>query len=372
VLKRKNKAREVKKATIKDIARRAGVSATTVSLALNHSPRISRATQERVARVAQELRYRPNYVARSLVSRRSHTLGLVLTTITNPFYPELAKGIEDKATQLGYSIILCSTNYDAYHQKRLVDMLRSKGVDGIIFTSVEVNDPNIKLLLDDGFPFVLVNRRVHKRALEPKIDYVVMDNVLGGYMAVQHLYQVGYRRIAIVAGSFATSTAIERTQGAKKAMADYGLQVEGRLIVDCSFSKEKAYRATRELLLLPEPPTAIFAQNDYMALGVREAILDSGRRIPDDIGLIGFDDIEASGIRGVELTTINQKKYEMGGLAVEILIDKIENKTAAARHIVLRPEIVVRNSCGLRHRAQASTDAAPVRVAACSGNLEVI
>jgi LacI family transcriptional regulator len=344
-----------KKATIKDIARLAGVSATAVSMALKDHPRISRTTRERIADIAKKLDYWPNSVARSLKSNRSGTLGIVITSIMNPFYPELAKGIEDKAMERGYSIILCSTNYDASRQRYFVNILRSKGVDGIIFSSVEIDDPHIVPLVEDGFPLVLVNRRTRNKLLEKKIDYVVLDNVAGGYMAMDHLYRLGHRRVALIVGSLTTSTAVERTEGAQKALLDCGLTIDPRLVIECNFSWERAYQATIGLLSLSHPPTAIFAQNDYMALGVREAILDSGRRIPQDVALVGFDDIAASAIRGVDVTTINQKKYEMGALAVDILIQKIEGKGGPVKQIVLPPEIIIRGSCGWRLREAEQT-----------------
>ena len=253
------------KATIKDIARLAGVSATAVSMALKDHSRISRTTKERIVGIAEKLDYWPSSVARSLKSKRSGTLGFVITTIMNPFYPELAKGIEDKAMERGYSIILCSTNYDASRQRYFVNILRSKGVDGIIFSSVEVDDPHILPLVDDGFPFVLVNRRTRNRLLEKKIDYVVLDNVAGGYMAMDHLYRLGHRRVALIVGSLTTSTAVERTEGAQRALHDCGLTIDPQLVIECNFSWEKAYQATLDLLSLSLPPTAIFAQNDYMS-----------------------------------------------------------------------------------------------------------
>lgn len=338
------------KPTIKDIAKLAGVSATTVSMALNHHPRISRKTRDRIVAIAEELQYYPNYVARSLVGRQSKTLGLIITSIMNPFYPELAKGIVDKAMELGYNVILCSTSYDPGLQKHFIDLLRSKGVDGIVFSSVESDDPDIQPLVEDHFPFVLVNRRIHSPELEKRIDYAVLDNFSGGYMAMQHLNKLGHRRVAIVAGSFAVSTAMERTEGAKRAMADGGLVIEPELIVECHFSMEKAYEAARNLLAREAPPTAIFAQNDYMALGVREAVFDAGLSIPEDIALVGFDNIAASALRGVELTTISQKKYEMGTIAIEILCKRIKDSAAPVSQIVLQPEILIRKSCGYRQK----------------------
>jgi LacI family transcriptional regulator len=339
----------MKKPTIKDIANLAKVSPTAVSMALNDSHRIGEETRKRILRIVKEFNYQPNFVARSLVSKKSRTLGLIITTIMNPFYPELAKGIEDKAMELGYNIILCSTKYDLKLEKYYIDILRSKGVDGIIFSSVEANDSNIKPLIEDRFPFILVNRRIHHRLLDKKIDYIVLDNVLGGYMAMEHLYNLGHRRIGVIAGSLKTSTAIERTGGVKKLLKDYGLKLNPDLLMECNFSKELAYNAMKKFLSIKKPPAAIFAENDYMALGAREAILDSGLKIPEDVALVGFDDIVITGLKGVEITTISQKKYEMGSLAVKILIDKIKNGSIPmANQIILEPELVIRNSCGYR------------------------
>jgi len=340
-----------KKATIKDIAAAAGVSPTAVSMALNNRPRISEETRKRILRIAKGLKYQPNFLARSLVIKRSHTVGLIITTIMNPFYPELAKGIEDKARELGYNIILCSTNYDLGLEKYDINLLRSKGVDGIIFSSVEINDPNIRPLVEDRFPFILVNRRIFHRVLDKKIDYIVLDNFSGGYMAMEHLFKLGHRRIGIIAGALNISTAAERTNGAKKLLSDHGLKFDPNLIIECNFSKDLAYQATKKLLSVKTPPTAIFAENDYMALGAREAILEGGLRIPEDMALVGFDDIAAAALRGVEITTISQKKYEMGSLAVKILIDKIEKESPPmVNQIMLEPELIIRKSCGYRIR----------------------
>jgi len=339
----------VKKPTIKDIARMARVSPTAVSMALNDRPRIGSETRKRILRIAKKLHYQPNFVARSLVMKRSHTLGVIITTIMNPFYPELAKGIEDRALESGYNIILCSTNYDLRLEKHYIDMLRSKGVDGIVFSSVEVDDPNIKPLIEDRFPFVLVNRRIHNRFLERKVDQIVLDNVSGGYMAMEHLYKLGHRRIGIIAGGLNTSTAVERTEGAKKLVKDYGLTFDSNLMMECRFSKDSAYESMKKFLSMKNPPTAVFAENDYMALGSREAVLEAGLKIPEDMALVGFDDIVAGALKGVEITTVSQKKYEMGSLAVKILIDKIRDGTPSMVHqTILEPELIIRNSCGYR------------------------
>jgi LacI family transcriptional regulator len=346
-----------KKPTIKDIARIAQVSATAVSMALNGHPRIGAATRKRILQIARELRYQPNFVARSLVKRQSRTLGVIITSILNPFYPELAKGIEDAALGRGYNIILCSTNYDLRLEKHYIDMLRGKGADGIIFSSVEAADPNIRPLVRDQFPFILVNRRLYTRPLAAKIDYIVPDNRLGGYLAMRHLYRLGHRRIGIIAGSLTTSNAIERTEGARGFLAEHGLKPDLRLLIECHFSKDAAYRATRRLMALKSPPSAIFAENDFMALGVREALLDGGIRIPEDVALVGFDDIAVTALKGIELTTVSQKKYEMGSLAVGLLIDRIEKKgLSTVQQVTLEPELIIRNSCGFRLHGYCDDD----------------
>ena len=337
--------------TIKDIAKVAGVSHTTVYRALNDKPRISRSTKERIVSIARRYNYQPNVLAQSLVLGRTKTLGLVITTIVNPFYTELAKGIEDTARSLGYTIFLCSTNFDISLERLYIDMLRSRGVDGIIFTSAHMHDPNITRLVADRFPLILVNRRVSEDAVLDRIDYVVVDNVRGGFVAVEHLIKMGHRRIGIISGSPDSSAAVERLEGARKAFSDYGLDPADLLVFEGDFLKPSGYEAAKKFLGLKNPPTAIFGANDYMALGAYEAILDAGLRVPEDIALIGFNNITFSAMRGIELTTIGQKKYEMGSVAVHILIDRIEGRDGdTVKQITLEPELIVRRSCGYHIR----------------------
>ena len=198
-----------KKTTIKDIARKAKVSHTTVSRALNNKSRIKSETKEKILSIAKELNYRPDFIARSLVMRRTKTLGLVITTIANPFYTELSQGIETTAIRLGYNIILCSTNYDLSTEKKYIDMLQSKGVDGIILTSAHMGDPNILGLAEEGFPTILVNRRTYHPVVRNKVDYVGVDNIRGGFLAVEHLIRLGHKRIGVIGGSSESSVGFE-------------------------------------------------------------------------------------------------------------------------------------------------------------------
>jgi len=337
--------------TIKDIAKVAGVSHTTVYRALNDKPRISRSTKKRIVSIARRYHYQPNVLAQSLVLGRTKTLGLVITTIINPFYPELAKGIEDTARSLGYNIFLCCTNFDISLESRYIDMLLGRGVDGIIFTSAHTHDPNITRLVKDHFPLILVNRRVYGDPMMDRTDYVVVENVKGGFLAVEHLIKMGHKRIGVISGFPDSSAAVERLEGARKALIEYELNPAELLVLEGDFLKPSGYEAAKKFLSMRDPPSAIFGVNDYMALGAYEAVLDAGLRVPEDIALIGFNDITFSAMKGIELTTIGQKKYEMGSIAVHTLIDKIEGRDGdKARQITLEPELIVRKSCGYHLR----------------------
>jgi len=341
----------MKKITIKDIARIANVSHTTVSRALNNKSRINSETKVRILSIANELNYRPNFIARGLVMKRTKTLGLVITTIANPFYNELAQGIEATASGLGYNIIFCSTHSDLSAEKQYIEMLRSKGVDGIIFSSAHMDDPNIVALAEEAFPIVLVNRRTYHPLVKEKVDYVGVDNILGGFLAIEHLIRLGHRRIGVIGGSSESSVGLERLEGGKKALEAYHLEQSDDYFLGGDFLKESGYQGGKRFLKMAEPPTAIFTTNDYMALGAYQAISENGVRIPEEMALVGFNDIEFSAMRGIELTTIGQKKYEMGAIAVKILVERIEGKEVEpSKEIILEPELIIRKTCGFHLR----------------------
>ena len=341
-----------KRITIKDIARVANVSHTTVSRALNNKCRIRSETKERITSIAKELNYQPDFIARSLVMKRTRTLGLVITTISNPFYIELAQGIEATARGLGYNIILCSTHDDLSIEKQYTDMLRSKGVDGIIFTSAHMEDPNILYLAEEAFPIVLVNRRTYHPIVREKVDYVGIDNILGGFLAIEHLIRLGHQRIGVIGGSSESSVGFERVEGGKKALSTYGIEEVSDYFLEGDFLKESGYQGGKQFLKKDPLPTAIFATNDYMALGVYQAIIEEGYKVPEDVAIIGFNDIEFTAMKGVELTTIGQKKFEMGALAVRTLVEKIDGREVkpSAKEIFLKPELIIRKTCGFHSK----------------------
>lgn len=336
-----------KRTTIKDIARLAKVTPTTVSMALNNRPRISHHTRKRIINIAKKLNYKTDLVAKSLISGRSYTIGLIINNISDPFYPELAQGIIEKAYEYAYNVIICNVQGSQLVENSSIDMLRSRGVDGIICAVSLVDDPHIKPLINEGFPLILINRTIYDPKLSKILNAIVLDNFSGGYQVVEHFYRLGHDRIAVLSGRLTASTAIERTEGARKAMINFGLKAAPLLFSECNFSREQAQFAVEKLLKIKKHPTAIFAQDDNMALGAREAILKRGLKIPEDIALVGFDNIQASSISGIDLTTVSQKKFEMGALGVKMLVDKIEGRILSLdSQIVLKAELIIRKSCG--------------------------
>ncbi|MBW2366642.1 MAG: LacI family DNA-binding transcriptional regulator [Deltaproteobacteria bacterium] len=335
--------------TLKDIAKALNVSHTAVSMALNGKAGVSDETRQRILKAAKEMNYMPNLAARSLISNKSGTLGLVISNIADPFYPKLARGVEVRANELGYNIILNNTDGNVQKEKHCIETLLSRGVDGIICSTVTVDDPNLDLLMERRFPFVALNRVPVDRPDADKIDYVVIDSYSGGYKAVNHLFRLGHDRIAVIAGAKKTSTTRDRTRGARQAMKDAGLQIDSKLIAYCNYERNRAFTAAKRLLAKDSAPTAFFTQDDNMALGVREAAFSLGLKIPEDIALVGFDDIDIAALTGIELTTISQKEYDMGVMATSILIDKIGNQSVhMVNKVTLEAKLLIRRSCGYR------------------------
>lgn len=337
----------MRKTTIKDIAQAAKISPSAVSLVMNNRPGVSQKTRSMVLRIAEALNYIPNNAARSLVIKHSHTIGLIISDITDPFYPELAKGIEEKANSRGYSIILCNTGGRIDNEYQCIINLMSRRVDGIILSTVLCDDHNLDILMEDEFPFILVNKILMNHVQSDQIDHVVVDNYAGGYKAIEHLYKIGHDRIAILTGVPKSSTIIARTEGAYDAIRDYGIKFNEKFKIRCDYSMQKAFNAAKKLLRYKTYPTAFFAEDDNMALGVREAVLSLGLRIPEDVAIIGFDDINISSLAGIELTTVSHKKYAMGTIATGILVDKIEGKMPRmVNKVVLDAELIARKTCG--------------------------
>ena len=329
-----------RRVTARDVARVAGVSQATVSRVLNNSSRVSSQVRERVCKAIAALGYHPDEVARSLVSRRSRTIGLIVADITNPFYAETARVIATTAQMRGYSVFLCNTDNDPKLEREYLQVVLRRRVDGIIFGSVRLGDSAVRELIESRFPVVMYNRY-----LGPSVgNYVVVDNRQGAYSATVHLIHLGHRNIAFLGGPDEFSTARERREGFLAALQDCGVPVRQEWVRSGMFRSQVAYQEAFGLLSAKERPTAIFAGNDLMAFGVLEAAAHCNLRVPEDLSVVGFDDIEMASHQALGLSTVSQERQRMAEMAVRSLIDLIEGRAAPPIQVVLRPSLVLRRT----------------------------
>jgi DNA-binding LacI/PurR family transcriptional regulator len=328
--------------TIKDVARESGVNISTVSRALNNSYGVNEQTRAHVAAVAARLNYRPNRVARGLVTGRSHSLGLILSDIRNPFFAEVARGAEDAARAGNCDLVLCNSDLDADKQMHYVRSLLEKRIDGILMNSVSAlsREQQAQLTASD-VPIVLLNRPASNHVFST----VCANNEAGGAIAARYLLDLGHRKIAHLTGPKQHGNLSDRTRGFVRTLRAAKNAIHP-IVRYGKFNFAGGAELTRKLLDAHPDITAIFAANDVMAFGVVKTALERGLRIPDDLSLIGFDNIEFSGIVHPPLTTIHQPKYEMGHAAVEILLRMAGEKDKRTReHRLLGVELIERQSC---------------------------
>ena len=328
--------------TIKDVARESGFNISTVSRALNGSYGVNDQTRKHVIAVAARLNYRPNRVARGLVTGRSHSLGLILSDIRNPFFAEVARGAEDAARAGKCDLVLCNSDLNADKQMQYVQSLLEKRIDGILMNSVSALSQEQQAQLEaSGVPIVLLNRSPSKQ----RFSTVCADNESGGALAAKYLLSLGHRRIAHLTGPRQHGNLTDRERGFIRALQTAAHPVQPT-VLHGKFNFTGGAELTRKLLDEHPDITAVFAANDVMAFGVVRAALDRGLRIPEDLSLIGFDNIEFSGIVHPPLTTIHQPKYEMGYAAVEILLRLAREKAKQTlEHRLLGVELIERQSC---------------------------
>ncbi len=329
--------------TIRDVAKRAGVSAITVSRVINNSGSVSSITREQVRRAIQELHYVPNSLARNLRSRQTHTLALVVSDITNPFWTTLARGVEDTAARNGFHVILCNTDEDPTKQANYIDLLLQRQVDGILLAPT-ANDPlSLTTLKRQNVPCVLIDRRVDSF----KADLVTSDNREGARQLTRHLIQLGHRHIAMVSGPDSISTARERIEGYCQALQENGIPVVEALIRRGGYKEDSGRQLVCELLAVEPRPTALFAANNSLAVGALQALHEAGLQVPDDIALVCFDDIPQASSIYPFLTVVAQRPYEMGATAAQLLMERLASqKHRKVREIILDTQLVIRKSCG--------------------------
>jgi LacI family transcriptional regulator len=328
-------------ATIKDVAEMAGVSICTVSNVLNDTRRVRPVTKERVEQAARKLRYTPSGIARSLKSNATLSLGMIITTSTNPFYAEVLQGVEQRCYELGYSLVFSNTQGDASRLYSSLDTLKSRKVDGVILMCTQV-DPSDHLSSSDiGIPIVVADWG----APDIHADVIQDNGRLGGYRATRYLIDVGHTRIGILTGPAGKRTAEERFNGYEEAMKEAGLSINPEWISEGDFELQGGYEATRHLINKSKSlPTALFAGNDMMAIGALRALHEAGYKVPADISIMGYDNIQLGRHLVPSLSTVEQPKAYLGATAVDLLIQRIRNPERALKTITLEPELVIRES----------------------------
>jgi LacI family transcriptional regulator len=329
-------------ATIVEVARRAMVSTSTVSHVVNRTRFVSPAARARVEAAIEALGYRQNALARSLRCGQSHTLGLVVPDSANPFFAEMGRAIELAAFEAGFSVILCNTENDRDKEQLYLSVLAKKQVDGIILIASDERSDSVKRLLSGWLPVVAMDRE----RLGLALDTVLADHRLGGRLAAQHLIGLGHRRIACITGPRRLSPSVQRLAGYRRALREADIPLDEALVVRGDFHAASGAAAARALMELSRPPTAVFACNDLMAMGVLSAAAATGRRLPADLAVVGYDDIELAPFTTPSLSTVAQPKREMGREIVRLLVNRMGDERLPPQRKVLPVALQIRESCG--------------------------
>lgn len=330
--------------TIKDIANKAGVSVTTVSMVLNGKEhRIAQETKKKIIDIANELDYRPNQLAVGLITKRTNTLGLILPDISNSFFGELAKGAEKTASENAYNIILCNTNDTAEKDYEYLNILLDRGVDGVILVpsgrGMDETTPKVFSLLEQSQKALVLADRI-----KPGDRYVgvTLDQKAGGFLATDYLIQNGHKKIGCLTGPLGMLNAYLRYQGYRKALEQAGIKYNAKLVKEGNYHIEDGVKLSKELF--HQGVTAIFASNDLMAYGVYQSAVKQGIKVPEELSVVGFDDIFFSQFAEVPLTTIHQPAYEIGKKAVEEVMGLINGNKKKNEKFIFEPELIIRDS----------------------------
>lgn len=327
-------------ATIQDVAARAGVAPITVSRVLNNSGYVSTATRKRVEAAAKALNYVPNSLASSLRSNRTYILAMLLADISNPFWTTVARGVEDVASEHGFSVILCNTDERAEKQEEYLAVMLRRRVDGFLLVPTTAATESIQMIHQQNVPVVILDRHVPMLA----VDTVQGDNFGSAYQLTQHLVALGHRRIAILAGPQHISTSAERVAGVERAINDAGLTVDATLVCYGEYSIESGYTMAQKIL--HQQPTAIVGGNNFITIGIGRLLQEQFIKVPDDISVVCFDDVPVSWGSDPFLTVAVQPAYEIGQRATELLLKRIQEPQAPIQAIKLPVEIIIRDSTG--------------------------
>jgi LacI family transcriptional regulator len=332
-------------ATIRDVAQRAGVSTMTVSRVLNNSGYVGQETRERIEAAIAELKYVPNRLAGSLRFKRTRTLALVLSDITNPFFTTVARGVEDAASEQKFNVIFCNTDEREDEQAEQLITLVQKQIDGVLLVPAADSPEPIEFLQAQSVPVVALDRRITGAA----VDVVRCASEPGAYELTRLLLELGHRRIAVAAGPASVSTAAERVAGYQRALAEFGVTAEA--VYHGPLTQTGGYEMAQTALAAQPRPTAIFAANNFIAIGVYRALRAAGLRIPEDMALVAFDDLPPALVLEPFLTVASQPAYEMGRQATELLLSRLAGPPADGdivpyQEIILPTEIIIRQSSG--------------------------
>jgi LacI family transcriptional regulator len=334
--------------TIKDVAIRAEVSVATVSAVLNANKYVSPLLAQRVRESITALGYERNSLAQGLKTQTSHTIGLIISDITNPFFTSIVRGVEDVANAQNFSLILGNT--DENHEKEMsyLNLLENKRADGLIIALTKGNHDYLRTWPRQHLPLVSIDRTL----FEAGIDAVLVDNVAGARQAVEHLIGLHHRRIGIVTGIPGITTTEERLRGYKQALAAHTIPFDPILVAEANSRIDGGEQATLHILSQAARPTALFVMNGLMVIGALQAINKLGLRCPQDIALVGFDNLEWAPVVYPRLTTVSQPTYEIGQQAAQLLFERMKNRQGAPREIRLAPTLIIRESCGATLHAQ--------------------
>lgn len=329
--------------TLHEVARRAGVSAMTVSRVVNGRGSVDSETRQRVEEAIQALDYVPNRIARGLISQKTQTIGIIVPDIVNPFFAPVVRGAESAARKAGYRILLCNSEGDLRLEREYIEDLVAHRVEGLLLAPAsDRSRSSILSLLRGGFPLVLIDRALP----DADCDLIVSDNVQGARRLIEHLIAIGHREIAHVSDAEDTSTGRERLRGYREALEAAGIPFQPELVIRTTVDRIGGYRAAQEILARDPLPTVIFAVNNMTAVGTMEALRERNLSVPKDMGLVCFDDVEHLAVLSPILTVIDQPAETFGSLGVQLLLERMTGKAnSRPRRIILQTDLIVRQSC---------------------------
>ncbi len=341
----KPRKQQADRPTIRHVADQVGVSPATVSRVLNGHPHIRAEVRQSVLDAIAELGYKPNRVAQRLRANRSRLIGIIVTDITNPFFNTIMAGIEQTFYEHGYSVLMSNTAADIHKELEYLEMMKNEEVAGLIIAPTSENVKRVVDMAEGGLPLVVIDRRI-KSTQARHLDMVLADNTEGAYNAVTHLIHLGHQRIGLVGGPQRLTSGRERLEGYRQAMHAAGLPISKQWVRLGDHRYESGFELLRQLLECDPPITAVFTSNNMMTLGALNALQLKGKRIPQDMAIVGFDDMEWSTSLNPPLTAVSQPTAEIGILAAQLLLERIAKPDLPVRVMTLKTELKVRQSCG--------------------------